>query len=319
MKIAGPGATDAVKTVLDATRTGASLNDIKKLFTRPSLPHVEKLVHELIERRLLIPSDDSDTRVHEKDNHTDIFYWHFRETTEGVSARLNKIRFVIIGINYISRQLAIALTACGHRNFEVVDHPRQRNINLFDENGHLNNDEWPPRLARPSERKDDQAAELGDCAIVTSDFGGQEAVRHWNKVCLERGKPFMPVILKNMVGYVGPLVIPGETPCYECLYYRQRSHTMDESESLADRMAFEAQQVAGFHPVMAAMLGDIAAFELTRFYGGGMPARRIGGLIEVNLLAARMTERHVLKVPRCIACSPLHRHSCTNLSKETFS
>jgi hypothetical protein len=70
--------------------------------------------------------------------------------------------------------------------------------------------------------------------------------------------------------------------------------------------------VIGFHPAMASVLGDLAAFELARLYAPALPNRSVGTQIEVNLLGPRLTSRRILKAPRCRTCSPL-------LSRPSFS
>jgi hypothetical protein len=66
---------------------------------------------------------------------------------------------------------------------------------------------------------------------------------------------------------------------------------------------------------MASILGDIAAFELTKFYSGVIPQWNVGTMIEVNLLATHLTTRKVLKVPRCRACSPVNSKAVVELVK----
>ncbi|MFB3146853.1 MAG: hypothetical protein ACE1ZO_06975, partial [Nitrospirales bacterium] len=70
-----------------------------------------------------------------------------------------------------------------------------------------------------------------------------------------------------------------------------------------------------FHPSMASILGDIAAMEMTKFYSQSMPLWNVGKLIEVNLLATRMTPRKVLKLPRCPVCSPLQTQAAITPDK----
>jgi len=147
------------------------------------------------------------------------------------------------------------------------------------------------------------------CLIATSDFGGMQLMREWNQFCYEANIQFFPVVLQNAVGYVGPLIVPGETACFECLRARQNSHLADpEIQRATEYRAFEGQLVNGFHPSMASVLGDIAAFELTKFYGR-VPRWRVGTLIEVNLLIPSIVTRKVLKIPRCSVCSQLNKHS----------
>jgi thiazole/oxazole-forming peptide maturase SagC family component len=127
------------------------------------------------------------------------------------------------------------------------------------------------------------------------------------------------VILQNLIGYVGPLVIPGETACYECLRQRQNAHMNDpEVQRASESVTTTDSKVVGFHPSMASVLGDIAAFELTKLYTDGLPLGNIGTQIEVNLLTSEMMTRKVLKVPRCAVCSPLTTRSSATPYKSNF-
>jgi thiazole/oxazole-forming peptide maturase SagC family component len=121
-----------------------------------------------------------------------------------------------------------------------------------------------------------------------------------------------------MIGSVGPLVVPGDTACYECLRARENANLADPQLARASEAgAFQRRAVTGFHPSMASVLGDLAAIELTKFFGGGLPTR-VGRLIEVNLLATTLRTRKVLKVPRCQVCSPANRRSEISTDKNIF-
>lgn len=318
--ISGTQANLAIRKVLKATAgDGATASEIRRLFPRSAKTQVDSIIKNLLDRRVLVVADDSTDHDHLREDNLDVFFWHFGESRAKTMERLNGTQLTIIGANAISRQLAATLTACGHNKLKILDHPRHRNKSMFDDAGVLRDSDWPSSLIRPEAWNDSRKTDMGQCLIATSDFGGQEAMCHWNSLCIQQKIHFLPVVLRNMVGYVGPLVIPGETACYECLLTRQRSHRMSpEHEGLADRFAYDGQAVVGFHPAMANILGDIAAFELTRFYGERLPERTPNRLLEVNLLATNMKGRTVLKVPRCPACSPLHTSSETSLSRLLF-
>lgn len=313
-KIIGPGAADAVRTVFARVARGAvSTDDILKTFVRSSHRPVKNLIAQLIERRLLVSESNRHRGSNGLESNLEILLWHFNESACKWVDRMNTVSLVIVGVNYVSRQLAASLVACGYKRLRVIDHPHHRNGRLYNAGG-LKKDEWPTPMVPVETVQLEQDFGLGDCLIVTSDFGGQDALCQWNKLCIDSRVALMPVLLKNMIGQVGPLIIPGETPCYQCLFSRQLSHSSDaEAERAIDRDAFNGQSVVGFHPSMASTVGDISAFEITRCYGGSLPPRKPGTWIEVNLLAGSMTERTVLKVPRCTACSPLNKMSPTNL------
>ena len=267
--------------------------------------------------KLLVPCEEE---TEGPESNLDVFYWHFGEKAAQVTARLNRRTLVILGVNCISRQLAISLAASGVENFHVLDHPRLRNLCLFDDAGKLKADQWPASLKAPQDWTDSLGSQSFDCLIATSDFGGQEAMREWNTLCVKENRHFLPVVLQDLIGYVGPLVVPGETACLDCLRTRQNSQTKDyQSRRLPEGVAFEGQGVIGFHPAMASIIGNIAAFELIKLYSDTLPFSKVGTLIEVNLLATEMKARKVLKIPRCPTCSPLKTRPSTTPYKPNFA
>ena len=325
VKFGGDGVAEAVQLVLAAAADqGATREHICELFAPPYRPAVERLIEQLLARRLLVPSDDMPPTVESgRESSLEIFYWHFGEPAARVTERLNNRHIVIMGVNCIARQLVTSLSASGLGTFRVVDHPLLRNLRLFDEAGQLLAHQWPigsqPPLAYQEWIDGTDPTSLS-CLVATSDFGGQQVLREWNTFCIEHQCHFLPVVLQNLIGYVGPLVIPGETACFECLRARQNAHMDDpQTQRRAEEVAFEGQAVIGFHPSMASILGDIAAVELTKFYSGVLPLWNVGTLIEVNLLTTHLVARKVLKIPRCPVCSPLNYRSSTTPKKTVFT
>jgi molybdopterin-synthase adenylyltransferase len=324
VKIGGEGAAEAVQVVLSAAAgPGATREEICERFATPSRPAVERLIDLLIARHMLVPSNGVESVATDRESSLDILYWHFGVSAAEVTQRLNSRQIVIVGVNCISRQLVASLSASDLDNFRVIDYPLLRNLRLFDDTARLLADQWPASAKPPlayEEWADKIDPQSLDCLVATSDFGGQQEMRPWNKFCVEHDRHFLPVVLQNVIGYVGPLVIPGETACFECLRARQNAHLEDpQTRRAAEDVAFEGQVVTGFHPAMASVLGDLAAIELTKFYSGVLPLRNVGTLIEVNLLATQLTARKVLKIPRCAVCSPLHTRSSTTAQKTVFA
>ena len=70
---------------------------------------------------------------------------------------------------------------------------------------------------------------------------------------------------------------------------------------------------------MASIIGNIAAFELIKYYSEALPFIKVGSLIEVNLLATELKTRKVLKIPRCPTCSSLMTRPSTTPYKPNFA
>ena len=322
LRISGDKAAQVIQRVMTAT-TGrtATWKEICEYFAAPLRQHVGELVEELVDKRILIADGTFPLAVDNPESSLEIFYWHFGETAKKVTERLNSHYIAVLGVNCISRQLTTALLDSGLISIDVIDVPSLRNLRLFDDRGKLDGPKWATRAPleyEPWVHILDQKPHA--CLVATCDFGGHESLREWNQLCVERNYHFLPVVLKDLVGHVGPLVIPGETACFECLRARQNSHFNDpESKRATEETAFQGQPFIGFHPSMGSILGDVAAFELTKLYSGILPKRNVGTLIEINLLATYLTARKVLKAPRCKTCSPLKTRAPVQAARKTLS
>jgi len=320
-RIAGDRAKDVIEIVLTAANSGSTREKIVGFFAAADRPAVNDLIDRLIDRGILLRADEElETPQKSRESSLEVFYWNFGQRAEHATARLNERRIAILGVNHISQQLAVSLAATGVDNVEIIDFHLLRNLRLFRDDGSLDSSQWTVK-APLTYQSWGENIEMGglDCLVATSDFGGLHWMRSWNEFCVAKKFHFLPVVLQNLIGYVGPLVVPGETACFECLRMRQNSHLMDpEVQRIAEVAAFDGQLIVGCHPSMAWILGDIAAMELAKFYGGGLPFRRVGTLIEVNLLQPSLTSHKVLKVPRCSICSVLKSQSSATASRSTF-
>jgi molybdopterin-synthase adenylyltransferase len=313
IRIGGDRGVAVVQRILVAAEEGVTREEIRLWFAQSDRDAVDNLVEQLLARRILVWADREEATASPTESSLDVFYWNFGSRTGLVANQLDQRRLAIIGVNHISQRLTTALAATGVSNFKVVDYHLLRNLRLFDEAGYLLADGWGAPAHTPVEYREwaeTLESEPPGCIVVTSDFGGTLAVREWNRHCVEQNWHFLPVVLLDLVGYIGPLVIPGETACYECLRARQNSHIEDPAAARApERKAFEGQYIQGFHPSMASVLGDLAVLELTKFYSDCLPLWRVGTLIEVNLLAPSLVTRKVLKVPRCTVCGKMNTRS----------
>jgi bacteriocin biosynthesis cyclodehydratase domain-containing protein len=303
--IRGKGAVEAVQRLLQATSGGGmDAAAVRNLFADGEHADLDTLIEHLRRRGLLVSDSVDSSAVLSSETPAEVFYWHFGVREADAAGALAERRMVIIGLNGITRQLARSLSSCGVGSVSLVDDPLLRNPELLDEDGMPAPDVWSfgPRF-RMIDSRDIDPDGL-DCLVATSEFGASSIVARWNEFCVLHKRPFLPVVLKDLVGWIGPLVIPGETACYECARMRQRAHQPDPGLRQAIEAAAQGGP-AGFLPPMSSMLADMAAIELIRFFCLGDLPSRAGTLIEVSVLAREMTPRPVLKLPRCPVCTPI--------------
>lgn len=324
VKVPDDGSIGMVARVLTlAGQNGVTREEISNQFSPDEHQAAENLIDLLLAGHLLVPSEITEPALKIPESSLDIFYWHFGVSADQAATRLNMRKLVIMGVNSISRHLVSSFTDSGVENFQVVDDPWMRNPDLFDDGGNLLEGRWSPNISEPVKLSDweKQIDPLSvNCIIACSDLGTHQGIRDCNAFCVKNRCHFLPVVLQDLIGYVGPLVVPGETACYECLRQRQNAHMKDPGvERASEIITSTGRKAVGFHPSMPSVLGEIASFELTRLYSDALPFRNIGTQIQVNLLTSEMMKRKVLKVPRCAVCSPLAIRSSTTSYKSNFS
>jgi molybdopterin-synthase adenylyltransferase len=272
------------------------------------------VIAELRTRKMLVdPADEPP--YPERPEH--ILAWNVGTSPRTVAANLSRASIAILGVNTVSRRLAAALAAVG-ASVQVVDHPELRNVRLFTADEQLALGAWDaPFPVSFDEWQPAEAPDTVTCLVACSDFGGSELLADWNEFAYEKGWHFLPVVLQNLVGLVGPLVVPGETACYQCLLARENANLAASSITRAiELVAFQGQSIAAHHPSMASALADVAALELTKHYGYGWPSAAIGKTIEVNLMAATMQTRPILKAPGCPVCSSLNARGAVRIGRQ---
>lgn len=330
LKIAGSGATEGamalMKALLDAESGGISEDHLVGLFPRSAERSVRALVERLVSSGLASVADEHwrdprhDLSNPPSETELDIFYWNLGQNRKDIADMLSTREVVILGVNWISHQLAQSLERAGVVRPLVVDYPLLRNIRLFDEHGILQGATWQCRsvpLPYDVWEQDQERFSRAELLVACSDFGGRSVLRDWNGLCVEKEVRYLPVLLEEMVGFVGPMVSPGRTACFECFCARYDANS-DSAGVRAEmgKHAFDGQRINGFHPSMASILGDIAAMEITKLSGFTSSFWQLGTVIEVNLLIPEVRSRRLLRMPRCSACGAQRRHPAVTHFRE---
>lgn len=307
VRLRGAGASEAVRLVFEALSERAQTPaELARQVAGPERSRLLELIAILARRRLLVAADASAIDVAaQAEEPLDVLYWELGLERRQVSSRLGEVRISILGINAISDRLLHGLHLSEARNVQVVDYPLLRNLSFFDGQGRVRADRWTRDVPVLSTGQWTEASGLkrGDCVVAASEFGGAHLLRKWNEFCVSRELHFYPVVLDRYTGYLGPLTIPGETPCYECT--RARENANFQKPELERAREFESashQAAVGAHPCMASLVGELASLELLKFYARLAPPRA-DRLIEFNLLGGEMRSRKVLRIPRCSVCS----------------
>jgi bacteriocin biosynthesis cyclodehydratase domain-containing protein len=122
-------------------------------------------------------------------------------------------------------------------------------------------------------------------------------LRQINRRAVEADAAFLPVVLDRHVISTGPLILPGATACYECLYHRVRAgrRNLEAFEAAAERDHRPSRLAARYAAASAAAL-------IVRFLTGSAFDLHIAQVTRHNLLTGAYGHTVALKVPRCPVC-----------------
>jgi bacteriocin biosynthesis cyclodehydratase domain-containing protein len=314
LHVRGENATSLLGDILQAASrpNGATGAEMCEPFDAELHPAICDLIDTLVARRLLLTLEKGGAEFLTRETaeeREDVFFWTFGADRTKVERELSTRRISVIGVNSVSQALVSSLRQSGFGEVMTVDHPLLRSMRFCGSDGTVDRTLWSQQAPVAYETWAD-AGMLPDCLVATSDFGGLSLMREWNTFCVTSGVDFYSVVLQDMIGFAGPLVLPGLTACFECFWLRQNSNfERGAVHRETEAVAFQGQIVDGLFPSMAVVLGQVAAFELLRFYAKSPPGTRISTVIEIDVLGSTMTPRKVLRAPRCPVCGAGRKHA----------
>jgi bacteriocin biosynthesis cyclodehydratase domain-containing protein len=277
VRVDGDHAPELVGAVLElAGEADRTEDELVASFPAEAQESIRSLVGELRARRLLLPAGAVEEATAESP--LDVFYWHFGLPDEPSPSPPGDELVAVVGRSSTATRLCALLDEAGFGEVTVVG-----------------DDALDDRLQTGTGRPPGIVA-----AVSERGFG---PLRVWNELILERELPFLPVVIEDLVAYVGPLVVPYQTPCFEC-FLRRRYSNLDEAGAREPvELRQDGARVVGLHPAISAVAAGAAALELSKFFIPWRGAQQAGYLLTFNLLASRSGRHRVLKVPRCPACS----------------
>jgi bacteriocin biosynthesis cyclodehydratase domain-containing protein len=121
-----------------------------------------------------------------------------------------------------------------------------------------------------------------------------------DKVAHARSAPWLPVVLDHPEVRVGPLVLPGQSPCYKCFLARRRQHEQQTAVLSALHAAYDANSELGprgylmGHVLVAASIAKTVTRDVDQ-YGGQ--------LILFDVLQHEVNASLVTSVHGCERCA----------------
>src|SRR5262245_48780650 len=139
----------------------------------------------------------------------------------------------------------------------------------------------------------------GDVTVVVVDDYLHPQLTAWNSRSLASQHPWILVKPVGMEIWIGPMFVPGETACWECLAQRLRGHRKLEHYlarcgGIDPPSAFPAGIASTRHAALAE-----AATEITRWVGTGGQSMLLDRVVATNVVKWERSQHALVRRPQC--------------------
>ena len=135
---------------------------------------------------------------------------------------------------------------------------------------------------------------------------GWAVVRSWlNRACLDAGVPALYVAAEGSYAYVGPLVLPGEGPCYLCWRMRALACSDDFDVAMAREESLDQTRRPLHRPLLPGLTQAVQAMvvrETLAMTTSAMPTELAATVVVLDQLKSTQRRQPVIARPDCPAC-----------------
>nr|WP_237743512.1 TOMM precursor leader peptide-binding protein [Pleurocapsa sp. PCC 7319] len=154
-----------------------------------------------------------------------------------------------------------------------------------------------------------QVAEVGDIAdieIVLTDDYLQDDLKTFNEEALRLGRPWMLVKPSGTIVWIGPIFIPRQTGCWQCLAQRLGNNRLVEKylEKRGD-ISSPFPPPLGFTSSSWQTALGMAATEIFKWIVLGENELLAGSLITHDVLTLKTQNHTLVKRPQCLSCGEM--------------
>lgn len=132
-----------------------------------------------------------------------------------------------------------------------------------------------------------------------------------NEICNKHSVPILLASTNNLKTEIGPFVVPGDTACLECFYNKQQVYLYAQYNHNNKISTLEQPTRPGI--LMTSYIATLEIFKyVTRELTWQLP-KSINNYLEFDLNTYTLSERPILKHPRCSSCKNLYSIKPTTL------
>lgn len=283
----------------------------KEIIKKEEINNIIELINSLFLRNVLIDP---------KKDLIDVYF----NSIFSKETLLSKYTLGIIGVGYLGFRVLNHLLTLGVKNINFCDERKIKNIEVenkfFDIN--IKERETYVKITKDYlsskgignflsfESKLDNEEDIfnifktSDFVILCLEFFSPKIFHTINKVGIQTKKPWALVYIDGSEGMIGPIIIPGETACYNELEIQREACIGFKDEYLLYKEYLEDERVnvpCAILPMYLNVISNWASILISRFLINKDPTL-LEKCIFVNFEDLSLDFATIMKLPRCPAC-----------------
>ncbi len=230
---------------------------------------------------------------------------------QNLSDLVGEEHFILIGINKLSIGILELLQAYApDLSFDLLSYDGLDFPHTLTERP-----EWEKQIRSFDDWKADYSYQDNHFIIAATVFGNKKALRSFNQFAYQQKLQYLPILLLDYQLEIGPIFMPGITPCYECVYKRFLTHfyDTDQVESFYRMIDQNSPNMVHFSDeVLYSACSGVSTLQILNYLSGNQVLLQSGYQLDWNISNNTSTSHRILKNPLCKVCSNKQNINSTN-------
>jgi len=237
-----------------------------------------------------------------------VYFSRFSENKYESQSNLRKAKVAIFGAGVLAWSIASSLVSSGVNRVLLLDNKKVKTRFKDKTKVGKNNN----RITTKSLVKKIDYAEISqlsgkyDLLVCAPDYYNPSLFDLVNKTCLHNSIPWIPVYHMEEEGFIGPLTVSKEGPCFNCFQIR----LLNNSEHLEEDKVFNDYLFKNGHNIKhniphfyAEVLSRFTVLEIINFLSKVKTSSTVGNVFIQNFETFSGGLHPVMKVPSCLFCN----------------
>lgn len=149
---------------------------------------------------------------------------------------------------------------------------------------------------------------MADFIVLSADIPLKSLYEKVNMLCIKHDKPWISARTGETEMELGPIVIPRQTPCFDCYTSRVNGNMSFFNENMAFE-AYKEENIDKIKPVSIeqtySIMANMLSIEAMKFLTNILYPVCISRVLTFNIITMETTASSILKIPRCKSCGSL--------------